>query len=350
MYDSVRIVPYCKDYVMKGYVPYESELTLMFQKYGPYEMKLLAHPQENLELYISKEDNKIGASYKPLSKGSEAHNSLVTLWTKLYDFANKKRVLEDSIALYGIQKEKRDELASRLSTLLEERRQYQKKVALTSLSPFVAHEAQFLQWGDVSKEEFNALRDSVQMRFPDYEPIHVKKWDRQSERSKELLKFIRQIGTDRISFKLKFSGAPLAVGQQLQIVLIDSMKHAKPISDYKGKFVLIEMWASWCYPCIKAMPNIIRAKQLFSKDFVCCAITIDKDESSWKKAIHEFALQELLHYKGTDEEGKLLSGYERFLPNNTIPQNYLLDRDGKIIAVNIYGEDLIKKLEELTKE
>ena len=61
-------------------------------------------------------------------------------------------------------------------------------------------------------------------------------------------------------------------------------------------------------------------------------------------------LQALLHFKATDEKGEILEKFKRLIIKGTIPQNYLLDREGKIIAINIYGEELIKKLEELTKK
>lgn len=59
---------------------------------------------------------------------------------------------------------------------------------------------------------------------------------------------------------------------------------------------------------------------------------------------------ELQHFKATDEKGEILESFKRLLIEGTIPQNYLLDREGKVIAINIYGEELIKKLEELTKK
>ena len=61
-------------------------------------------------------------------------------------------------------------------------------------------------------------------------------------------------------------------------------------------------------------------------------------------------LQTLHHFKGTDEKGEIFTELKRLIAKGTIPQNYLLDREGKIIAINIYGEELIKKLEEVTKK
>lgn len=96
--------------------------------------------------------------------------------------------------------------------------------------------------------------------------------------------------------------------------------------------------ASWCRPCIQAMPNIIQAQRVFGDDFVCCAVTIDKSEYSWHEAIRSFGLQELRHFKGTDGEGRILPEIDRLIPDRAIPRNYLLNREGKIIATDIYDE------------
>ncbi len=92
------------------------------------------------------------------------------------------------------------------------------------------------------------------------------------------------------------------------------------------------------------------AKQKFGDSFEVCAITLDKISSPWKRAINEKQFGEgIHHYQGFDKRGNLYKDIAS-LGVETIPQNYLLDGEGRIIAINIYGEDLIKKLEELTKK
>ena len=71
------------------------------------------------------------------------------------------------------------------------------------------------------------------------------------------------------------------------------------------------------------------------------------EKQAWKRSIEREGLQTLHHFKGTDEKGEIYSEMKRLIVKGTIPQNYLLDREGRIIAINIYGESLIKKLEEL---
>jgi len=122
----------------------------------------------------------------------------------------------------------------------------------------------------------------------------------------------------------------------------------KPVSlqDYRGKYVLLEFWASWCEPCRAENPNIKAAYSNYNPSgFDVLGISMDKerDKGKWLKTIYEDGLpwQQVSDLKGYGNEVFWLYNV---LP---IPDNYLIGPDGKIIARGLRGKKLNDKLEEI---
>lgn len=116
------------------------------------------------------------------------------------------------------------------------------------------------------------------------------------------------------------------------------------ISSFKGKYLLIDFWASWCGPCRNENPNVVKLYNDFKdKDFEIIGVSFDEDRSKWIGAIQHDHLSwvHVSDLKGWNSAaGKLYA-------INAIPATVLLDREGKIVAKNLRGEDLRKKLVEL---
>lgn len=118
------------------------------------------------------------------------------------------------------------------------------------------------------------------------------------------------------------------------------------LSEFKGKYVLLDFWAGWCKPCRDDHPMMVKTYNTFkNKNFTILGISLDQPlgGNQWREAIAEDHLEwtQLSDLKGGGNEVALLYGI------NTIPQNFLIGPDGKIVAKNLYGDKLNEKLAEL---
>jgi len=116
------------------------------------------------------------------------------------------------------------------------------------------------------------------------------------------------------------------------------------ISSFKGKYVLIDFWASWCGPCRMENPNVVAAYNEFKgKNFTILGVSLDKDADSWKKAIAQDHLTwtHISDLKYWGSQAVETFGFQG------IPFNVLVDPSGKIIAQELRGRDLEDKLKEV---
>lgn len=128
----------------------------------------------------------------------------------------------------------------------------------------------------------------------------------------------------------------------------DTLGNPVALTSFRGKYLLVDFWASWCGPCRKENPNVVKAFNKYKeKGFTILGVSLDQPNAKerWLKAIKDDQLawtqvSDLQYWKNAVA---IQYGVQ------AIPQNFLIDPAGKIVAKNLRGEDLDKKLDELLK-
>jgi peroxiredoxin len=148
--------------------------------------------------------------------------------------------------------------------------------------------------------------------------------------------------------KLKMQRMLSDMGAKAQEIALPSPKgDTIRLSSFKGKYVLVDFWASWCSPCRQENPNLVKIyKKYKAKGFEIFQVSLDKTKEAWTKAIKDDGLTwiQVSDLKYWDSQTAKTYNIE------SIPSSFLLDKDGSIMAKNLRGESLQEKLVSLLGE
>jgi len=132
-----------------------------------------------------------------------------------------------------------------------------------------------------------------------------------------------------------------------EITSVDTAGNIVSLTDFRGKYVLIDFWASWCGPCRRENPTLVKVYDLYKeKGFEVYGVSLDKKSSRWINAIKNDNIKwtqvsDLKGYKGQ-------AAYDYCV--TAIPSNILLDRYGRVVTYNIFGKDLEDMLHDIFEE
>ena len=164
------------------------------------------------------------------------------------------------------------------------------------------------------------------------------------------VKFARFPASMRASALGKQIAATIETGKKtntgvvaMDFIQNDTTGRAVKLSDYRGHYVLVDFWASWCKPCRAENPNLLKAYNKYkNKNFTILGVSLDDEEGrrAWLGAVKQDGLPwtQVSELKGFKSKAAVLYGV------SAIPTNFLIDPNGKIIARNLRGEELDKKL------
>jgi len=181
-------------------------------------------------------------------------------------------------------------------------------------------------------EYYVKVDSALSLLYPDYEPV------------KSLHDQVQGLKSDIDAQKLRSPVINETV-EAPEIALPDTEGDTITLSSTRGNIVLLDFWASWCKPCRDENPNLVNAYNKYhNKGFQIYQVSLDKTREAWMKGISEDHLERWIHVSDLRYwQSMVVSLYEL----EQIPTNFLLDKDGKIIASDLRGEMLQRKLDEL---
>lgn len=141
--------------------------------------------------------------------------------------------------------------------------------------------------------------------------------------------------------------AQLRIGSTVPDITLPGMQDSLiTLSSLKGKVVLIDFWASWCAPCRAANPFVQKLyKKYKDQGFEVFAVSLDVKKDAWLKAVKK---DKLTYTQVVDLAGWRSKVAEIFYVD-ALPTNFLLDKSGKIVAINIDGKEMFDKVKSLVE-
>ena len=359
LHDSISFDSIHRMGTMHGALPYESLVHLMLVKRGPHVVPFVAQNNDSLHIHIGDEDDGFGVRYIDKVEGSPSTLELVRFHQKEARFNTEMNKLTGNYQLYNLSDAQQDSVRQLINEVRMKIYRDDLAYANTGKSPFtVLNAARSVKYAmelyknrgiekPFQEEEVDAMMHSLLKRFPDYPPIRafVNDSTLNSYLSAETFS-----GIDALDLRLHSRRfyvqddtikRPLKVGDYMNLPL-----HDGDVNEFRGKFVLVDFWGSWCKPCMAQMPNIRYAAQEFRDDLVVCLIGMDKNRKHWWTTIKENDMRnkditetdrpyQIHHYRAYDDDkGEMWPEINR-LGIQTLPHNYLVDRSGKIIAKDI---------------
>jgi peroxiredoxin len=170
--------------------------------------------------------------------------------------------------------------------------------------------------------------------YPESEPVKAL-----HEQVKELV--------DRIGMEKGSGAVSTSTSEIPDIALPSPSGEIITLSSTRGKVVLLDFWAAWCPPCRRENPNLVMAYNTYkSKGFEIFQVSLDKTKEEWVKGIEQDNLGRWIHVSDLKYwNSSVVSQFNI----KSIPYNMLLDKDGRVIASNLRGDNLMKKLAEVLK-
>lgn len=336
IFDSAFIPKGQHQIELQGEIYFATEFNVLFSRKGP-NFSIPVEPDSCVIMQVEEPDGE-AFYYKNAIQG-KFNNDYYVHWQEKITYHNKLKDFivagqKDSIEFLKANRFKY--LTTRLKSLKTSWKVGQEYIGLNIEFP-------------EKKVETNMLAKLIARKFPDdlrlQESVKNRKLAPISEESKRIGKRIFELR----EAKSIIDTMDLSLGKQLILTFPNDKGDKISTKDSYMDYTLIDFWASWCKPCRKEVPFIKQAKQKYSDKIDVYAVSLDANREAWQKAIKEDSTEVFKQLIGTYPNGQP-SRLLRELNIKAIPTNFLLDKESRIIAKDLRGEQLIYTLDSLINQ
>lgn len=334
IWDSVYVAPHSDSVTLRAYTPAGNYFMVIFDKVGPSSLNVYANPGDRVKMRVGSRDRN--TVFKKAEEGDFHNDCVESILSKRPDW---------------IKKHEADELGNKDSLDYYNRKLIEayKDEIYHAKSPYLAFSGVGMidmYFEDiVTSDSIRYFKNYVKERYSD-DPRAQSDYVRDpSPEGLAQANKIKEINMRRNINENVLRNTKL--GNRLKLALPDVDDKIVSLDDLPDEaYVYVDIWASWCGPCRRQFPTIKKVHEKYAGFLTVYAISIDLNHTLWKEAIAKDGTKEFVHVTGANNLREVVPEV-RLLGIERIPRNFLLDKQKKIIAVDLTGDELMQRMDSL---
>ena len=332
IWDSVYVAPHSDSVTLRAYTPAGNCFMVIFDKIGPSSLNAYANPGDRVKMRVGSRDRN--TVFKKAEEGAFHNDCVESILSKRPDW---------------IKKHEADELGNKDSLDYYNRKLIEayKDEIYHAKSPYLAFSGVGMidmYFEDiVTSDSIRYFKNYVRERYLDDPRAQSDYAHDPSPEGLAQANKIKEINMRRNINENVLRNTKL--GNRLKLALRDVGGKVVSLDDLLDTaYVYVDIWASWCGPCRRQFPTIKKVHEKYAGSLTVYAISIDLNHTLWKEAITKDGTKEFVHVTGANNLREVVPEV-RLLGIERIPRNFLLDKQKKIIAVDLTGDELMQRMD-----
>ena len=334
IWDSVYVAPHSDSVTLRAYIPAGNYFKVIFDKVGPSSLNVYANPGDRVKIRVGSRDRN--TVFKKAEEGDFHNDCVESILSKRPDW---------------IKKHEADELGNKDSLDYYNRKLIEayKDEIYHAKSPYLAFSGVGMidmYFEDiVTSDSIRYFKNYVMERYPDDPRAQSDYAHDPSPEGLVQANKIKEINMRRNINENVLRNTKL--GNRLKLALRDVDGKVVSLDDLPDTaYVYVDIWASWCAPCRRQFLTIKKVHEKYAGSLTVYAISIDLNHTLWKEAIAKDGTEDFVHVTGANNLREVVSEV-RLLGIERIPRNFLLDKQKRIIAVDLTGDELMLRMDSL---
>lgn len=334
IWDSVYVAPHSDSVTLRAYTPAGNYFMVIFDKVGPSSLNVYANPGDRVKMRVGSRDRN--TVFKKAEEGDFHNDCVESILSKRPDW---------------IKKHEADELGNKDSLDYYNRKLIEayKDEIYHAKSPYLAFSGVGMidmYFEDiVTSDSLRYFKNYVKERYSD-DPRAQSDYVRDpSPEGLAQANKIKEINMRRNINENVLRNTKL--GNRLKLALRNVDGKVVSLDDLPDTaYVYVDIWASWCGPCRRQFPTIKKVHEKYAGSLTVYAISIDLNHTLWKEAITKDGTEDFVHVTGANNLREVVPEV-RLLGIERIPRNFLLDKQKRIVAVDLTGDELMQRMDSL---